>query len=318
MTTGGYEDARRLYGDLYRELGDRRGMSDALSGLGLVVQNSGELAEGVRLFQQSIAIRETLRDRVGVANGLYSLGICLSYLGELEQARAALERTISIDEELGVPTRVAKLGLAHVKILMGQYAAAQAEIEAFLPLDPSVGLETMRGMASAHLGMLALAEGAYAEARRRCVDSAAAFRQIERVDLLGVALACLARAEWGLGEGDLARRHLAEALQIGLEKGSVISLITALAAAALLLADEGAVERAVALYAMVAYLTSLVRSSWVEDVLGQHIAAAAAALPPEVAAAARERGRAQDAGKAAAALLAELSDGQSEVNEPDG
>jgi predicted ATPase/DNA-binding SARP family transcriptional activator len=294
MTVGGYEDARRLYGEslaLDRELGDRRGMSGALSGLSTVAQSSGELAEGVRLIQQSIAICEELGVRVGVAYGLYVLGTSLSYLGELEQARAALERSIPIYDELGLRGTTARLGLAYVKILMGQYPVAWAEIEALLPLDPGVDDWGTRGLASVHLGMLALVEGAYGEARRHCVDSAAAFRQFRRVDLLGVAL---------------ARRHLVEALQIGLDKRSVISLIVSLIMAAPLLADEGAAERAVALHATVAHLTSLVRSPWVEDVAGRHIAAAAAALPPEVAAAARERGRAQDARVAAAALLAEL------------
>jgi tetratricopeptide (TPR) repeat protein len=255
---------------------------------------------------------------MGVAYGWYILGSCLSYLGELEEAHGAAERSLRLYEELGGDHKKARLNLAYVEILMGQYAAARAEIEALLPLDPSVDDWGTRGIASAHLGMLALAEGTYAEARRHYEDSVAAFRQIERVDLLGAALACLAGAELGMGEGVPARRHLAQALQIGLEKGSVISLIVALGMAALLLADDGPVERAVELWATVAHLTSLVRSPWAEDVAGRHIAAAAAALPPEVAAAARERGRAQDVGVAAAELLAELRSGQIKVNESGG
>jgi hypothetical protein len=50
----------------------------------------------------------------------------------------------------------------------------------------------------------------------------------------------------------------------------------------------------------------LKRDRWFEDVVGRHVAAAAEALPPEVAAAARERGRARDLWTTAQELVAEF------------
>jgi hypothetical protein len=47
-------------------------------------------------------------------------------------------------------------------------------------------------------------------------------------------------------------------------------------------------------------------SVWWEDVVGKHIATAAAALPPDVVAAAQERGRARDLWSTAEELLGEL------------
>jgi hypothetical protein len=47
---------------------------------------------------------------------------------------------------------------------------------------------------------------------------------------------------------------------------------------------------------------------WFEDVAGREIAAAAEALPPEVAAAAQERGRARDLWATAEELLEELTE----------
>jgi hypothetical protein len=46
-------------------------------------------------------------------------------------------------------------------------------------------------------------------------------------------------------------------------------------------------------------------SRWFEDVAGRHIAAAAAPLPPDVVAAAQERGRARDLDATVAELLVE-------------
>ena len=77
----------------------------------------------------------------------------------------------------------------------------------------------------------------------------------------------------------------------------------ALPAAALLLADAGQRERAVELYALASRFGFVANSRWYKDVAGKQIAAVAATLPPDVVAAARERGRARDLWATAQQLL---------------
>jgi hypothetical protein len=79
-----------------------------------------------------------------------------------------------------------------------------------------------------------------------------------------------------------------------------------LPAAALLRVDGGNVEQAVELYALASRYGFVANSRWFEDVAGRHIAAAAAALPPDVVAAAQERGCARELWATAEDLLAEL------------
>jgi hypothetical protein len=66
------------------------------------------------------------------------------------------------------------------------------------------------------------------------------------------------------------------------------------------------VERALDIYALASRYPFVAHSRWFEDVAGKHIAAAAATLPPDVVAAAQERGRARDLWATAEELLAEL------------
>ena len=87
----------------------------------------------------------------------------------------------------------------------------------------------------------------------------------------------------------------------------------ALPATALLLADRGEAERAVELYALASRDPFVAHSRWFEDVAGVRIAAVAAALPPDVVAAAQERGRARDLWATARELLAELEDRPGDV-----
>jgi hypothetical protein len=60
------------------------------------------------------------------------------------------------------------------------------------------------------------------------------------------------------------------------------------------------------LYALISRHPAAANSRWGEDVAGQHIAAVAATLPPDVVEAAHERGRGRDLWGTAAELLTDL------------
>jgi len=76
-----------------------------------------------------------------------------------------------------------------------------------------------------------------------------------------------------------------------------------LPAAALLLAEEGAVERAAEVYACASRYGFVANSRWFHDVVERSLAAHVARLPAETAAAARARGQSRDWKDMAASLL---------------
>jgi hypothetical protein len=158
------------------------------------------------------------------------------------------------------------------------------------------------------LGQVNLAEGAYAEAEQQLQESAVGYRRAGWTDSANDAVACLAYAVRGLGQPDRARRHLREALRAAVAMGSFFPLAYALPAFALLLADDGQIERAVDLYALASRYAYVANSQWFEDVAGRHIAAAAANLPSDVVTAAQDRGRARDLWETAKELLEELQE----------
>jgi tetratricopeptide (TPR) repeat protein len=150
-----------------------------------------------------------------------------------------------------------------------------------------------------------LAEEAYAEARGWFQESLALYREIGERGELSWTLAVAACAARGLGDLRQARAHLDEALWTTAEIGEFAPLMHALPALALLLADQGEVEQAVELYALASRHPFVANSRWFEDVAGKHIAAVAATLPPDVVAAAQERGAARDLWDTAAELVEE-------------
>jgi tetratricopeptide (TPR) repeat protein len=158
------------------------------------------------------------------------------------------------------------------------------------------------------LGSVALVERDYAQTRRLLQgwNLTITYDQSGRHELnhLPAILAC---ALHRLGQSDQARAHLLEALRLVPDARSFWPLLYALAVYALLLIDEGEAEQAVELYALASRYPFVANSRWFEAIAGKHIAAVAATLPPDVVAAAQERGRARDLGATVKEVLTELS-----------
>ena len=121
----------------------------------------------------------------------------------------------------------------------------------------------------------------------------------------------LGYADRGQGGSHQAWRRLREALSAAVERRFYLSLVTGLPAVALLLLDVGETERAVELYALASCHGYVANSRWFEDVAGKEIAAVAASLPPDVLAAAQERGKARDLWETAGELVKELENVES-------
>jgi tetratricopeptide (TPR) repeat protein len=175
-----------------------------------------------------------------------------------------------------------------------------------LTLSREIGYQRGIGYACWLLGGVALAGEAYVEAQELLLESVAVYQEIEQRSELSSALADLGGVARGLFQLPQAQQHLYEALQTAAEIGFFMPLMYALPAIALLLADQDEKERAVELYALASRYPFVANSCWFEDVAGRHIAAVAATLPPDVAAAAQARGQARDLEATVAELLAEL------------
>ena len=111
----------------------------------------------------------------------------------------------------------------------------------------------------------------------------------------------------GRGQPDEAWRYFADTLQTAVDINGFVPLLFAIPGIALLLADEGEVERAVELYAPLTFMPLVANSRLRDDLAGEEIKALAESLPAEVAAAAQKRGLERDLWETAGQLLNELA-----------
>ena len=171
------------------------------------------------------------------------------------------------------------------------------------------------------LGLAALAQGEYDEARRSLGEGIAALREAGDREYEAWALAGLGAAALGKGERAAAQAHLRAALKTAVEIRAHMPLLHLMPIIPLLWADADEPdlkERAIALTALAKNQPFVAKSQLFEDVAGRRVKAATANLPPEVVEAAQSRGRALDWWETAEELLDELREpGWASAAEPD-
>ena len=251
-----------------RGLGDRTYLSERLWRFGLMLGNRGKFVESLSVMEEALELLGESRSPIHLAFAHQGLGIAETNLGRYQEARIHLQKGIDLFRTSGH-----LWGIRFTRFLLAN---------------------------------VALAEEQYGDAQRLLRETVAGFQETSVQSDLGQPLASLSRASYGLGRLNEAHQHLCAALQICIEIHDMPTSTHILPMAALLLADGGQVERAVELYALASRYPHVANSRWYEDVAGKHIAAAATTLPPEVVAAAQERGRARDLEATVKELLAEL------------
>jgi tetratricopeptide (TPR) repeat protein len=277
--------------------------------MGSIALGEGQFEEAQPLMRESIALRQRIGDRSGVARGYQILGLTLGLSGKPDPLRSLLEDSVAIWRDLGARTALpfATVLLAAAKMFSGEYEQARTEVRAALSLAQETGDQYALGHARLLLGAIALAQEAYAEADRWFRESLTSFTEIGQQTEIGVAFGFLGCAARGQGDLDRAEQLFFKALRTAVKLRSFLPAMPALPGAALLLADWGEEERAIEFYALLSHYPAMTDLPWSADIAGRHIAAVAAALPPEADAAARERGRSRDPEVAVAELLIELA-----------
>ena len=308
---GGYDKAQPLAEEslaLRRNLGDRLNMWLPFRTLINVAASRGQLKEAERLAQESLAICE--ETGVGVEIAKSGLGHALLSNGRFAESDKLMEEDAAYDHDVGAHRSyvLSSSSLCYPKLHLGRYEEARAQAQMSVSVAREMDLRLAIAQCLEVLGCVALVKEANAEAQGFLQESVALFGELGRREYLGRALAWLGYAAQGLGDLRQAARHLHEALRIAIEIRGFGPLIRALPGIALLLADEGQTERAVELYALAFRYPYVANSRWFEDVIGKHIAALAATLPPDVVAAAQERGRARDLWETAEERLEELGE----------
>jgi predicted ATPase len=208
---GDYDGSLKLHQpalEVYRELGDRRGIITELCGIGFAERELGNHAAARRSFEQCVAECRELGDKWSFAAALSNLAGALTALGDHAEACARLEEAAGVFREIGDWSHVA--------------------------------------WSCNHLGDIARDRGDLVEAARLYQEALASFRQA--ADRWGVARSCADLGFLACEQRDpAARRWFTEALCTFRALGHLRGVILAMEGFAVLTALAGAPERALIL-----------------------------------------------------------------------
>ena len=171
-----YTSSRSLYEEslaLFRELGDKQGIAEALDGLGEIATEVGDYETAVPLLEEFLALNLELGDKRGIANSLIQLGWAALRPGDYTLAVARLEEALRLLRQLGdVPnSALALAGLGEIALRQGNYERATTLLEESLSIRRKLGHKWGIGVCLGSLGWVALRRGDYEQATRTLVES---------------------------------------------------------------------------------------------------------------------------------------------------
>ena len=197
-------------------------------------------------------------------------------------------------------------GLASAYLHLGDNENAKRKAEEALQLALEVGNNDDASYALFILGGIDLVKKRFHQACSRFQESKRLVEidftppETEDANLAGLGLAAL-----GIGNRPLARQHLITELTEALETLAHHRVKFALLGFALLYADQGKIEDAVRLSALVNRNPWVANSRWFADIAGDHLKAVAAELPASVAREVFIQGRNLDLWETARDLIGE-------------
>jgi predicted ATPase/DNA-binding CsgD family transcriptional regulator len=208
-----YGDAARLCEEslrVARQLGDQRGVADALSGLALSAQRAGRPASAREMFAQALAIFRRLGDNNAIARSLEGVGLSAWYDGDYAAARAPLEESVLLFRDLGDRKGAAAVlvHLAGVHMAEGDPEAARTRLAQALPIVAELGDRWDTARALLISGRAAVELEAHAEATADLEKALAIFTQLGDRLLLSSCTLAFAR----MGAARVAPEHVTRLL----------------------------------------------------------------------------------------------------------
>jgi predicted ATPase/DNA-binding CsgD family transcriptional regulator len=183
---------------LSRELDDKAGIADALTGLGHLTMDRGNLDAASSLIEEAISLAREMDDEWRVASGLHDLALMRLERGEYVKARAMYEECLADFRELGdkVGTAASLYQLAVVLFLsLGDQERVGLLLEESLAILKESGSQGKDPLWSSLAGQLALQRGDAAQARSLLEVSVALFKKMEDRRHTARSITSLARVE---------------------------------------------------------------------------------------------------------------------------
>jgi predicted ATPase/class 3 adenylate cyclase len=177
--------------DLFRALGDQRGIANTLSNLGAMAVEQGDYAAAKPLLTESLALRRALGDTWGIAAALNNLARVIEGEGEYAHAESLYTESLALFRDVADKSNIVNptMNLGWMMLAQGHHERAQQYFKETLRLSQDLGYQ--ESIASSLQGFAYLV--------------AVAGRPIEAARLIGVVEAMYKQSDIRLSPIERAR-----------------------------------------------------------------------------------------------------------------
>jgi tetratricopeptide (TPR) repeat protein len=192
---------------VWRELGDQRGIAEALNNIGVGMRYLGDRAQSQAAVEQSLVLFRGLSDKRGIAHALNNLAELARIDGDLTRARALFEESVPLFEavEDGRGLSYALDNLGGILTAQGDYTRAETLYGRSLQLAEELGDKHAIATALRSLGGVAHHRHDYVRARGLYEDSVTRFREMNDGVCLAKSLTGFAVTSHEMGDHEQAQ-----------------------------------------------------------------------------------------------------------------
>ena len=193
--------------------------ASALYAAGYLAFWQNDPGQAIVLLEESERLSRQLQDKRGIARALTYLGAITHNRGEVEAAATMHEEALRLCKEVGAKSELAELIgiMGAVPLFHGEYTKARELLEESLALCKEVGNVWITATMLYLLGWIAYEQGEYTNARMLTEESLAHYRTLGKPLLFMEALIMYAYVLIALGDELTARTLLEEALSLSRE-----------------------------------------------------------------------------------------------------
>lgn len=254
LNQGDYPNAKSCLEEgleIWREIGDERGMAAALNTLGNLAWRHSEYDRAREFYDESLEIERRRGDTAGTVRALINLANIDSHQGNYPAARARYEEALAKNRVTGNRSWETAIlhNLGEIAWDEGDHEAARHLYEQSLVIRRELGdrLGIARGLNG--LGAVAYHQGDDAAARALYEEAVETVRATGDRQWLALTLANLGNVVSRQGSPEAAWLYLRESLEIQRELGNRTGIASALNDLAALACSQGQWERSARLYA---------------------------------------------------------------------
>ena len=251
--TSRYGEARTHYDRaraLFKEVGDRKGEANAMSGLGDALRWLSRYEEARAQHERALSIRREIGDKDGETTSTTDMGIVLMDLGRREEGRAHFESGIELARKSGNRLMEARTtgSMGVVLLQEGRFGEARARLDRAVGIAREIGARRTEALHVGNVALTFVAEGRSDEAIKRHERALTIAREVgnRTNEAVNLSNGGRALAKLGAHEESLARQRIA--LDIVREFGPRWREASTLMAMGSVLAEQGDVDAAEGLY----------------------------------------------------------------------